>query len=155
MMRQWLSTEYKQEPPRQLHRKIAKRLAGLKKELAKEELKDNNAEAYLTVCLFDSEVRNGGFSQYFTNCHGDSYQRVIDFFEKIGATDHVAVIKAFLSSIPEGVDPGDASQMGHYLFQGEAQLSEATKFDKQYWGLKSAFYDSMTRFALENGLDKY
>ena len=54
------------------------------------------------LLMFNFEVRNGGFCQYFDNSSGDDWPELRDILESIGAVNTTNLLEQALSIFPNG-----------------------------------------------------
>jgi len=93
--------------------------------------------AFFAVWLVDSEVKNGGFSQYFWN-RGDGGAAIAVFgFRLLGAEDHAALMEEAIE-----VRERERAVMSPFVAKGTLEaFSESTKhtklfpLDMRYYGL--------------------
>lgn len=68
----------------------------------------NEAEkTFLYVEIFEAEVNNGGFDQYFFNSSGDYANETLESLKKIGALKTAKLVEEAFSYFPENPIPKD------------------------------------------------
>jgi hypothetical protein len=75
---------------RALHSMIFQSLVTLESQESGYRLMTEAERDYCLIGHFDAEVRNGGFSQFFTNPYGSTCEKVLVALEKIGASEQLS-----------------------------------------------------------------
>ncbi len=104
-------------------------------------------QMYCLVSHFDSEVRNGGLAQFFTNPYGTELKRVMAGLREIGANEVLEILEEFLANIPREVDLTNQCEMGRYLF-GEGLPAERLEYlNDRYYSYSDSFFRKMIDYA--------
>lgn len=72
-----------------------------------------------------AEVANGTVDQFLGNSAGDSYYRVIDFLEKVGAGEALLTLRKVEQIFPDGVVPSNRGERLASLSAWHERVSEA------------------------------
>lgn len=93
---------FAQKNSRDVVRKLS-RLVRLKCEKQKVQVSALSQTERIPVCLnmFDFEVRNGGFCQFFDNSSGDDWPELKTILEMIGAVETAELLDQALTVFPE------------------------------------------------------
>jgi hypothetical protein len=91
---------------------------------------------YLAVSVFDSQVRNGGLSQYFFNSYGDDWKDALAGLEAIGSQERLAVLREAVAKF----SPGGPLTNRDDRMQQLARL--ANDDDKLFDALDTRYYES-------------
>ena len=76
----------------------------------------SNEEKTVYLCqTFESEINNGGFSQFFYNSSGDYTAETIKALKEIGALKTVAIFQKAISIFPHSIVPQDRDERSDLL----------------------------------------
>jgi hypothetical protein len=96
----------------------------------------------VNVNLFDNEVTNGGFHQFFTNPSGDLWPEILQSLRTIGATRTVALYERALSVFPDGQPSRDGMERWRQVKDaGEEATRVLYRLDDEYYTQKEQVYE--------------
>jgi len=81
----------------------------------------------------DTQITNGGISQYFTNSTGKDYKLALRALEEIGADIQKNIVLKWLKRLPRSVHPDDRNEVGSYVFSKPELMTELAIIDKEYF----------------------
>lgn len=106
---------------------------------------------YLAVLNFDSEVNNGGLSQYFFNSSGDEWKSALSGLEAMESKERFAVLSQALSKFGAGgPDKSRESRMRQLSKLARADEDLFNDLDKQYYASTEVVEVLAMRYVLKN-----
>ena len=70
-------------------------------------------KVFSSIWALESEVYNGGFSQYFQNLSGETAGFVVEALEKVGAPDTANICRRAIATACPGGLPSDLDALSH------------------------------------------
>ena len=70
---------------------------------------------YFAIHMMDAEICNGGFSQYFFNSSGNSWELALSGLEEAGSTERLSLLKEAITKIADGKPSPNRDLRGHQL----------------------------------------
>lgn len=77
-------------------------------------------QVFHCIWILETELNNGGFSQYMFNSTGDRALAAVNALREVGANDLAAVCESFFALLPDGAPEADQDAR-------QAQLDEAAE----------------------------
>ncbi|MBK8286369.1 MAG: DMP19 family protein [Ahniella sp.] len=109
---------------------------------------------YWVLNVFEGEIFNGGFDQYFHNSSGSQFNETVDALKEIDATDALSLLQTAKQlifsdrNVPK--DTGERRQLMLSLWPGSTPGLDA--LDRKYWELPSRIGETLERYAVAQGL---
>jgi len=110
---------------------------------------------YFAVGIFDGEINNGGFDQFFWNSSGDMYQDVIDGLQRLNAFESLRLLEqAALIIFRNGKVPQDRQIRVEELRSSENEImsNELDSLDQAYYAKSEDINEILTQFAEKTNL---
>lgn len=106
---------------------------------------------YYSVFVYDSEVRNGGHSQYFVNSSGDNWEIALSGLKAIGGDQPATVLKQ-ATSLFGSKGPSVESDLRHQQLSrfSQRKLEALRKLDDAYYDCATTLSLQMTEFVISN-----
>lgn len=97
-------------------------------------LGESNVRDFLLCVLFESEVNNGGLSQFFSNGSGDMSEETVLALERIGEPNTAELLREALRCFPNGIAPKDRDARNDLMEQLDEKAEEQLdKLDQIIW----------------------
>jgi len=112
-------------------------------------------QMYIAVFWLNSEVNNGGHSQYFFNSGGDNWQAALDGLEAMGFKDRLEIFKSILGLFGDQkpfVDRGKRQGQLATVYSDHEETFD--RLDAAYYKSKESVAVHSMRFVLQNA-DKF
>jgi hypothetical protein len=106
---------------------------------------------YLAVYMLDSEVNNGGFSQFFFNSSGNHWQEAMNGLKSFGMVERAAMFQKVLDLFEANGPSTDRSVRQTELSNAFRKYEkEFSKFDSGYYKLQENVEVMSLRFVIQN-----
>ncbi len=104
-------------------------------------------ETYIAcVFIFDQELNNGGFDQFFWNSSGDRTQITLDGLRAIGADKTADLLKSAMAIFPDGIIPEDRNKRQEIMDSIEDKTSDSwEQLDNKFYD----YEDDLTELIIE------
>jgi hypothetical protein len=100
----------------------------------------NPQKVFSAIWQLESDVCNGGFGQYFTNCWGDpSVKFAPEALRTIGAHKCAAIVDQAMALLPPGI-PDDFDERSDFFESEEALSAALSEIDTKFY----AYPDKLT-----------
>ena len=101
----------------------------------------------LFTTLFDNEVNNGGFHQFFTNPSGNYTLEILRILESIGAVNSIRIFNKALSIFPNDKSVKDQdARICQVLNAGKDGIEFLSSLDEEYFTKEERIYTLMVEF---------
>ena len=90
-------------------------------------------EVVRLVELFEGEVNNGGFHQFFGNSTGNETAEIIQALETIGAAKAAGIVKKAAGKFPGGMPPKDRKARNLLLHRIDPEIQIFDALDNQFY----------------------
>ncbi|MCA9140873.1 MAG: DUF4375 domain-containing protein [Planctomycetales bacterium] len=108
-------------------------------------------QMYVAVFWLDSEVNNGGHSQYFFNSAGDNWQTALDGLKAMGFKERLGIFQGVLDLFGDKKPLTDRGKRQDQLSVVYSKHEEAfDQFDSAYYKASESVEVFSTRFVIQN-----
>ena len=109
---------------------------------------------YWVLNIFEGEVYNGGFDQYFNNSSGAQFDEAVEALKEIGAADALFLLQRakqlIFSDLRVPKDTEERRRLMRSLWPESTPGLDA--LDRKYWELPSRIDEKLERYAVAQGL---
>jgi hypothetical protein len=143
------SSELSSHPPRKAYQLIVREVFDQEIKAGSDKLPLELRQLSLVATLHE-QTRNGGLSQYFTNCFGEDYKLALAALREIGAEHQEKLVLKWLGRLQVQVKPEDRIGVGTCLFENRTLLKELEAIDLEYFRSADSFYTAVVRYVFNN-----
>jgi hypothetical protein len=106
---------------------------------------------YYAIHMMDAEICNGGFSQYFFNSSGNSWELAMSGLEGAGSTERLGLLKEATARIAGGKPSPDRETRGHQLAKVLKKNEDAfDDMETRYYASKEQLQVLLTKLVMKH-----
>ena len=115
-----------------------------------EDLSDPERVIYINM-LFEEEVNNGGFDQFFYNSSGDFYEEVMECLLEVGAEITASIYRQAMSALGRHI-PKDRNERQELLDSLDQEILEnkLNKCDDDFWDCEESLEELNYQFMMRH-----